>query len=146
MSVSLQLIEQFVKDIEDTIYKNELIYRSILVVKNNKESKLLKSLLEKKDYSVAILGELSTNIDYNAIDERIVLVTFDKFKTFVLQLQRSAEGLQAYNFIGLSYLLDNDTIYELKHFYISITNNNANDTIILDKDYLSLLYLKNIVT
>lgn len=146
MSVSLQSVEQFVKDIEETIYKNELIYRSILVVKNRKEITILKSLLEKKDYGVVILGEPSNIINYNTLDERIVLVTFDKFKQFVIQLQKSPEGLQTYNFIGLSYLLDNNITYDLKHFYIGITNNNANDTIILDKDYLSLLYLKNIVT
>ncbi len=146
MSVS-KYVAQFVEDIEENIYKNELIYRSLLVTKTENESMFLKCHLEKKDYSViSIVEDIISTPDYNTINERIVILTFDKFKQFVLQLHKSTEGLQTYNFIGLSYMLEEGDVNKLKTFYIDITDNNSNDTIILDKDYLSLLYLKNIVT
>lgn len=134
------MIEQFIRDIEESVYKSQLIYRSLLVTKTDKESKLLKMSLDKKDYSV-VIWKKDENIDYTNIDERIVILTFDKFKQFITILQNSEEGLQVYNFIGLSYDLDDQVTNDLKYFYIKLTNNNANDTIILDRDYIELKYL-----
>lgn len=134
------MIEQFIRDIEENVYKSQLIYRSLFVTKTDKESKLLKAFLDKKDYSVVIWNK-DENIDYTNIDERIVILTFDKFKQFITILQNSDEGLQVYNFIGLSYNLGDEITNDLKYFYIKLTNNNANDTIILDRDYIELKYL-----
>lgn len=141
--MSARVVKQFVKDIEEHIYKTELIYRTILVTVNVVESHLLKNELTRNDYSAVVIEEDISIIDnYNQIDDRIVILPHFKFKEFILHLEENG-GLLAssFNFIALSYAIDEDTVNTLIEFYVNKTNNNEFNTIIFDKSYAQLLYL-----
>jgi hypothetical protein len=139
-------IKRFVEDIEDSVYKNELIYRSLIVTKNAKESKMLKSFMNERDYSALLVNAIDYGKDYNTIDERIVIISYDKFKEFMQHLEKSAEGWHAFNLIAMSTYIDDAVVEDLKSYYINKSNNNENDTIIFDKGYQNYLYLQNIVS
>jgi len=137
-------VKSFVQHIEDNIYKKELIYRSILVAKNQKECSVLKRMLELKDYSSIIIEHINKNINYNHIDNRIIIICHDMFKNFIEHLDRQEGGIldSSFNFIAFSYLLDTKIVDELVSFYVEKTHNNANNTIILEKNYIDFLYFQ----
>ena len=137
-------ISNFVQHIEDNIYKKSLIYRSIIVAKNDKECSILKKQLENKDYSVMVIDYIEYDINYNNIDNRIVIISFDKFKTFIEHLDQYNGGIfeSTYNFIAFSYYIDDSIVDDLVTYYIKKTNNNMNNTIILEKNYANFLYFQ----
>jgi len=141
MSVSLS---NFVQHIEENIYKKSLIYRSIIVAKNQKECNILKRQLENKDYSAIIVDHIEDDINYNDIDNRIVIMSFEKFKLFIEHLDRFEGGIleSTYNFIAFSYYIDDKIVEDLVSYYIRKTNNNINNTIILEKNYANFLYFQ----
>lgn len=137
-------IKSFVQHIEDNIYQKELIYRSILVCKNTRECEILKIMLEKNDHSAMIVDCILENINYNNIDNRIVIMCYNVFYKFIEHLESQDGGLldSSYNFIAFSYILDTKTVQDLINYYVDKTHNNANNTIILEKKYIDYLYLQ----
>jgi hypothetical protein len=123
----------FVKHIEENIYKKELIYRSILVVKSNIDGYRLKTFLDNRDYTSQFVKNIDNDIEYNNIDCRILIMCTNMFKDFVnfLDLQNGINN-STYNFIGFDYSLDAECVNDLVSFYTRKTNNMTN-TIILDK-------------
>ena len=137
-------IKSFVQHIEDNIYQKELIYRSILVSRNSKECYALKMMLEKNDHSAMILDYIDSDINYNNIDNRIVIMCYDNFHKFIEHLDSQEDGIfnSSYNFIAFSYMMDTTIVDNLVEYYVSKTHNNANNTIILEKNYTDFLYLQ----
>jgi hypothetical protein len=139
-------IKHFIRDIEENVYKKELIYRSLIITRDAKERRFMKYYLEQRDYSVKLLENFDEVRDYTTLDERIMIVCADRFQDFIMLLSKQPNGLSVFNFIGISYNIDDSVIEALKMFYITKTNNNEMDTIILDKQYMQTVYIKNIVT
>ncbi len=144
----LSTISMFIEHLEEIVYKQELIYRSLLVTKNDKESNVLKRELTKKDYSAKILRDIDCLTDYNMLDNRILILRVDKFIDFVQYIDKHNGGIlnSTYSLIAFSYLLDDQTVDILLSFYVNKTKNNVNGTLFLDKKVSRYLYLKNIVT
>lgn len=145
----LSSLKNFVTDIEEYIYKKELVYRSLLVTASDKEGLLLKKELENRDYSVLFIDstfDISSVEDYNKICNRIVVVSStEKFKEFINYLDLSDLSKSSFNFIGFSYNVDNSSVNDMLHFYVvDKTANNKYDTIIYDKKYKNLIYLNSI--
>jgi hypothetical protein len=140
-------IKKFVEYIEENIYKRQLIYRSIIVAKDQKERTIMAIELLNKDYSVLTVESVDYVLDYNNIDNRIVLICSDIFKTFINHLNSQEGGLiqSSYNFIAFSYLLHEDACDDMMFYYINMTKNNANNTIFLDKRYAQIMYLKKLL-
>lgn len=141
-------ISNFVQHIEENIYKKSLIYRSILVAKNDKECIILKRQLENKDYSAIVIDYIESNINYNDIDNRIVIMSYENFKKFIEHLDQFNGGIleSTYNFIAFSYYIDDKVVEDLVSYYIKKTNNNINNTIILEKNYANFLYFQQCMT
>ena len=142
--MSARAVKQFVQDIEDNIYKNEMVYRSILVSGNLAECYLLKIEMINKDYSVFVVDDIFSVEDYNLIDERIVILTHEKFIDFIVYLDEKNGGLpkSSFNFIAFNYTINKNVVSNLVFFYVDRTNNNEQDTIIFDENYLNLLQLE----
>ena len=120
--MKLDLKNQFVEEL-DNIYKTHLIYRTIVVCKDDISE--YKSLLENKEFSVYVVNTID-NINYDALDYRIILINHDIFDDF------------------LNYIISNN----ISNFYTYITFTYDNDTI---KDAISKKYnnyydiIKNII-
>jgi hypothetical protein len=142
----LSSLKEFVNDIEEHIYKKELIYRSLLVIASDREGLLLKKELQNRDYSVLFIDsrfEISSVDDYDKISNRIVVISSTKkFREFINHLKLSDTS---FNFIGFSYNIENTKLNDMLYFYVyEKTENNKYDTIIYDKNYRNLLYLNSI--
>jgi hypothetical protein len=140
----MMAIKHFVRDIEENVYKKELIYRSLIITNTVKEGKLMKHYLDQRDYGVKIIENFNETIEYTLLDERIIIMCANKFQEFITMLSKLTNGLTMFNFIAFSYNIEDAVIEQLKMFYIQSTNNNEMDTIILDKQYMQSVYLKNI--
>jgi len=145
-AVMLLSLKSFVQDIEEHIYKKELIYRSLLVTSTDKEGLLLKKELECRDYSVVLINskfKIAFIPDYNEISQRIVIISsIDKFREFINHLDLSKSS---FNFIGFSYNIENTKVNDMQYFYVvDKTVNNKYNTIIYDKNYRDLVYLRSI--
>lgn len=142
--MSSKSLSKFIKHIEEHIFKKELIYRTIIVMKDIDSCFSIKNKLEKNDYSVLLIDEVS-NINYNVIYQRIVIIPCDLFEKFILYLDEHNNGIlnSSYNFIAFDYDLDNIIENNLLSFYIKMTKNNSNNDIILDKKYSELIMLEN---
>lgn len=137
-------LSNFIRDIDEYIFKKELIYRSIIITNNLKEGVFLKNKLELNDYNILLLENIDTSINYNDINNRIVIITYHMFKEFIEHLDNYNGGIlnSTYNFIGFYYDINYNITKELISYYILKSNNNINKTIILDKDYVNFLSLK----
>lgn len=135
------ILSKFFKNIEEHIFLNESIYRSIIVVNSYIECKISCDILNAQDYSTLVVNEINTNIDYNKIDYRILIMTCDVFKDFARYLFHNNDEYNSYNFIGISYTIPSGVVEDLKQFYLVTSKNNMNNTIIFDKKYSELLYL-----
>lgn len=129
-------MSSFLEDIEEYIYKKELIYRSLLVAKDINESLEFETELRKKDYSV-IQYDDTLQIDWNNIENRIVIISYPDFKCFLDYLEHFNGGIQnsSYNFIAFSYSLHDNILQNLNNYYMFLTKDNICNTIILDKNY-----------
>jgi len=140
----MSLIKNFIENIEDNIYKQHLIYRSILITNNNIESFILKNELTKKDYNSMVVKSIDETIDYNNIDNRIIILSFDKFINFIDYIDiKSGLSNSSFNFIAFNYTINSETLEALIKFYMNKTNNNINNTIIMEKNYKNYLHLQN---
>jgi len=77
--MKLDLKNQFVEEL-DNIYKTHLIYRTIIVCKDDTVE--YKNLLEDKDFSVYVVNTIAT-INYDALDYRVILINHDIFEDFL---------------------------------------------------------------
>jgi hypothetical protein len=136
----------FVKHLEEYIYKEYLIYRTIIVTNNEKENMVLRKDLKSKDYNAVIINEID-NIDYNKIPHRIVIMTYKIFKEFIEFLNSYDGGIfkSSYNLIAFTYSMLDSIRDELILFYLDKTNNNVGETIFYDKQYFYHKYLNNVV-
>lgn len=135
-----KLLSEFVNNIENHIYRNELIYRSILVVNNNEESRKLRNILTRNDHVVHIVDEIFPFLNYNNIDCRILIMNHRALVNFINHLDNTC-GINnsSYNFIGFCYTIPDECVSNLISFYLDKTNNNQNNTIIFDKNYFNVI-------
>lgn len=124
-----ELITDFVDFIEYNIYQNELIYRSIIIVDDNEEIDVVHKLFEANNHNVIVFEEYDLNINYDNIDNRVVLMTKNNFNKFLQYCQFSS-----FNFIGISYTIDDESVDVLIQSFYENTNNNIDNTIILSKN------------
>ena len=124
-----ELITDFVDFIEYNIYQNELIYRSIIIVDDNEEIDVVHKLFETNNHNVIVFEEYDLNINYDNIDNRVVLMTKNNFNKFLQYCQFSS-----FNFIGISYTIDEESVSVLIQSFYEKTNNNIDNTIILSKN------------
>ena len=112
--MKLDLINQFVEKL-DNIYKTHLIYRTIVVC--NDDILEYKNLLENKDFSVYIVNTVS-NINYDALDYRIILIKYDIIEDFLNNIiSNNINNFYTY----ITFTEDNDNI---KNEIIKKYNNN----------------------
>jgi hypothetical protein len=122
--------EVFIADVEN-VYHTEYIYRGIIVTDINKE-KHIKELLEFHNHSTYIIDIVNDDVNYEMLDSRILIMNYTNFK-YALNNIDSNVGLlnSSYNFIGITYDIDNDMKNKLIHYYNDLTQNNKNKTIII---------------
>lgn len=143
--MSINDIVLFVTDLENKIYNKELIYRSIIITNDDNTSLLIKTIMEDRDYSIKFVEEIE-NIDYNNIDTRILIMKYNIFEEFLNYMENKNGGVlnSSYNFISIYYTIPKDTVNELISIYLEKTNNNMNNTIIMDKYYSNMTNLNRI--
>jgi hypothetical protein len=105
----------------DNIYKTHLIYRTIVVC--NDDILEYKNLLENKDFSVYIVNTVS-NINYDALDYRIILIKHDLIEDFLNNIiSNNINNFYTY----ITFTEDNDDIknkiIKKYHNYYDIINN-----------------------
>jgi hypothetical protein len=110
--MKLDLKNNFVDELEN-IYKTHLIYITIVVC--NGDVIEYKKLLEDKDFSVYVINTIS-NINYDALDYRILLIKSELFEDFLSNIISNKMN-DFYTFIKFTY--ENDIIKEkiLKKYY-----------------------------
>lgn len=139
-----KLLSEFVNNIDNHIYSNELIYRSILVVNDNEESIILKNILTRNDHVVFIIDEIFPFLDYNNIDCRILIMNQKTLIKFINHIDSTC-GIDksSYNFIGFCYTIPDECVSNLISYYLNKTDNNRNNTIIFDKNYFNVIEICN---
>ena len=83
MTIAIQSIESFsdfVNKLEE-VYKNQLIYRTLIVYGNEKYVSIYKYMLEQNNNSVYVVN--NKKINYDKLDYRILMVNDKKLKNFV---------------------------------------------------------------
>lgn len=83
MTIAIQSIESFsdfVNKLEE-VYKNQLIYRTLIVYGNEKYVYIYKYMLEQNNNSVYVVNNKKVN--YDKLDSRILMVNDKRFKKFV---------------------------------------------------------------
>lgn len=121
--------DDFIMKIEE-IYKNELIYRA-LVVSDIGDAENIKNIFEENDHSVKIFKK-SEDIDYNILDCRIFVIEYLLYEEFLIYniLKYGIDNLP-FNLIIYSCNIDNNIIEDLKEKYNKHTHNNNNKAIII---------------
>ena len=140
-------IKRFIEYIEENIYRKHLIYRSIIVTKNERESIMMTKELLHRDYSALILRnihDINYSLNYNDIDQRILVLSSDIFIAFMKHIGVES-GDSSFNFIAYSFGIDDDVTDKLITQYMSMTKNNVINTIIFDKRYARLMYLQKLL-
>lgn len=83
MTIAIQSIESFsdfVNKLEE-VYKNQLIYRTLIVYGNKTHVSIYKHMLEQYNNSVYVVN--NKKVDYDKLDCRILMVNDKMFKDFV---------------------------------------------------------------
>lgn len=118
--MSLDIKNQFVDEL-DNIYKTHLIYRTIVVCNDDIDE--YKVLLENKEFSVYVVDTIS-NINYDALDFRILLIKYDMVEEFLNDIIANNIS-DFYTYIAFTY--DNASIKDAisKKYYnnYDIVNN-----------------------
>jgi hypothetical protein len=120
----LDIKSQFVEELDD-IYKTHLIYRTIVVC-NNDDIDEYKVLLEDNDFSVYVVDTLSSIINYDALDYRILLIKCDFVEEFLNDIISNGGGSN-----GSSTANSRNNFYT----YIAFTPDNANIKEEISKKY-----------
>lgn len=137
-----EIFPKFISNVEEYVFKKESIYRSIFVVNTSQECYILRTELHSRDYSTIVLDCFDNTLDYNNIDARIIIISFDKFKELIDNLTINYSTESSYNLICISFTISDNNTEDIKKYYLDATNNNINNTIIFDKNYLNLMFLK----
>ena len=124
-----ELITSFVDFIEYNVYQNELIYRTIIVVDNMEECNIVKHMFETNNHTVAIFDEDDCDINYDNIDNRILLIEKNLFQTFLNNHEYSS-----YNLIGICYTLNSSDTNEILENFYSINPDNTHNVIIVSRN------------
>jgi hypothetical protein len=124
-----ELITSFVDFIEYNVYQNELIYRTIIVVDNMEECSVVKNMFETNSHTVAIFDEKNCDINYDNIDNRILLMMKNQFQSFLNNHQCSS-----YNLIGICYTLDSIDTSEIIQTFYSKSQENIENVIIVSRN------------
>jgi hypothetical protein len=103
--MKIDLKNNFVDELEN-IYRTHLIYRTIVVC--NDDVIEYKKLLEDNEFSVYVINTIS-NINYDALDYRILLIKSELFEDFLSNII-SNKMSDFYTFIKFTY--ENDVIKE----------------------------------
>jgi hypothetical protein len=103
----LDIKDQFVEELDD-IYKTHLIYRTIVVCSNDDIDEY-KVLLENKEFSVYVVDTIK-NINYDALDHRILLIKCDLIEEFLNDIIENNIS-DFYTYIAFTY--DNVNIKEM---------------------------------
>ena len=117
----------FVNDMEN-IYQTHSIYRGIVVTDINKENEY-KELLEYHTHTVSVIDTVD-DVDYEAIDSRVLLMDYHIFRVFANRVLRNAVKGTSYNFIGITYDIANEIKEELIDEYHKLARNNTEIIII----------------
>jgi hypothetical protein len=115
----------------ENIYKQMLIYRSIVVVNNYNDALYIKNLFVNKDHSVFIIKDdniLNNFFNLDKLDERVIIITSDKF----IKLINYLYNYNHFSCISLItfYKLNNLIKLLLTSYYYNITKKNYNTIII----------------
>jgi len=105
----LDIKSQFVEELDD-IYKTHLIYRTIVVC-NNDDIDEYKVLLEDNDFSVYVVDTLSSIINYDALDYRILLIKCDFVEEFLNDIISTANSRNNF-YTYIAFTPDNANIKE----------------------------------
>lgn len=83
MTIAIQSIESFSDFVNkfEEVYKNQLIYRTLIVYGNETYVSIYKYMFEQNNNSVYVVN--NKNIDYDKLDYRILMVNDKKYKDFV---------------------------------------------------------------
>lgn len=143
----MQKTLDFIREVEEFIFSNESIYRMIIIVNDKFEQDILANYLVTNDYCVFSIDHIDNSIDYNKIDERILMMKHDLFDAFIDFMENHNSGIinSSYNCIGLNYSIDEETGIKIKESYLFCTKNNITETIIFDKQYVQSKYFSNMI-
>tara|TARA_B110001452_G_C14918195_1_gene321043 strand:- start:49 stop:441 length:393 start_codon:yes stop_codon:yes gene_type:complete len=115
----------------ENIYKQILIYRSIVVVENYNDALYIENLFVKNDHSVFIIKDsniLNNFFNLDKLDERVIIITSDIF----INLMNYLHNNNHFSFISLIvfYKLKDLIKLLLTSYYYNITKKNYNTIII----------------
>lgn len=119
-------LSQFINNLEN-IYVNISIYRSIIIAKNEKEAILLSNNLSIFNHNALYINGDNIHNNITNSNYRLFIITYDNYKSFIKNLD-----IDSYNFIGISYTIDEDNVNNIINYYLDISNNNINNTYILN--------------
>lgn len=115
-------MDAFINDLED-IYKDELIYRAMIVCKEGNEINT-EVLLQDYGHTVFVVDEAQFHKDFENMDSRVLLVSCEYFKKFVMTLVEKYKYQDVlYNLVAFSYDINKDVSEELKMWYTQIKKN-----------------------
>ncbi len=115
----------FINDMEN-IYQSHSIYRGVVATDVNKEEEY-KELLESHTHTARIIHTID-DIDYEGLDSRVLIMDYLIFREFIKKVLYNKDT--SYNFIGITYDIDNDIKDELIAFYRDVSKSHT-DVIII---------------
>lgn len=137
----MSIITNHKNDIDDDIvnsleslYSNNLIYRSIIVCDDDNID-IYKCRLEDKDYNVYVLTEYE-NIDYDIIDTRIFIIKEANFISFFKNYKKHKQSHEIH---------ESHEIHDDRYFYNMIFFTSQKNKDILTSEYKNLITNDNII-
>ncbi len=115
----------------ENVYKNMLIYRSIIVVNNLNDIDYLKKNLINCDHTVFVIKDnniFNNNFNFNKLDKRVIIIPCSLFVNFIDYLNDN-DLFSSFSLIAY-YNIDNLIKLLLTSYYNNITNNYCNTIII----------------
>jgi hypothetical protein len=101
----------------DELYANNLVYRTIIVCNSTED---YKHILNTNKYDVYILDKYDDNINYDALDVRILLINSESFLQFIKDYNK--KELDRYFYTSIIFDSEDN---ELKTEYLKISKNNT---------------------
>lgn len=115
----------------ENVYKNMLIYRSIIVVNNINDINYLKNKLINSDHTIFIINNnniFDNNFNIDKLDKRVIIIPCNLFVNFINYLNEK-ELFSSFSLIAY-YNLENLIKSLLTSYYNNITNNYYNTIVI----------------
>jgi Fe-S cluster assembly iron-binding protein IscA len=119
----------FFHELEE-VYKNELIYRAIVVV-NIGGCEDMQYDLECYNHNVTYILSVNESIDYEKLDSRVLVMEYSLFKQFIdyMDYRYGIDNI-SFNLIAFAYDIPDDISNDMKSFYENIKKHNTNTIII----------------